>query len=256
LAGGGWYSSGDPLDIDGMQFTIRVTHSRLIAEHKLAPQQGQKIEALDDVLKIRAEVKEKLDHYLQRKITELEKLDFIKKKFPEGLKKPFIFTYPLIILDEDTSFYKDVFCKESDEDWKDMPWDASTTCFFAVLPDTGGHLWWKFWKRDKRVPMRISGASIIMGSSSNRFLHRVINLVYYGGLYRMTRIGDLPKDNYIFQYGLEQLLERQGEEISNVFTQRTTEERLERLNIWLIVLTAFVAFIAIASIVIEIISRL
>jgi len=69
-----------------------------------------------------------------------------------------------------------------------------------------------------------------MGEASNRFTHRIINMLYYAGLYEMTRIPRRLVSRRRFHFGLEPLLERQGQEITNAITQRTVEEKLSAIN--------------------------
>jgi hypothetical protein len=83
-----------------------------------------------------------------------------------------------------------------------------------------------------------------MGETSDRFKQRMVNTLYYSGLYRMTRLtgkvaARLEVKDYV-HYGLEPLLEEQGHAIASQFTQRSIEEKLISLSWFLILLTVAV----------------
>lgn len=196
---------------------------------------------------VREAQEEPILEYLRDAVERFSKDPLSVEIFGYNIPNPFIYLYPLAILEQDNAFYKAQFKKDGKK-WH-MPSDLSTSCFFAIIDDLG-QAWWPFgWPFNRKIYMRISGASLIMGEASARFEHRVINMLYYSGLYRMTRVERHTEPTFVCNHGLEPLLEQQGAEIANVFTQRTTEERLTTLNKLVLIFTLIVAISTITLII-------
>lgn len=221
---------------------VSVTHSRIVFKKSLPDDDVHSFGALRDK---RKPLEEALAGYLKEKIGERESSETLRKIFNRTIPSPFIYFYPLIIFGRANRLYDNEFSKDSDKDWR-MPADLSTSCFFAALDDTG-RPWWRF-DMEKRIYMRISGNSLVMGKASNRFTHRIINMLYYAGLYHMTRIPRKLVSRRKFQFGLEPLLEQQGQEITNAITQRTLEEKLSTINRWVVGLAILGAILTALSV--------
>lgn len=225
-ANDGWFKKKTAGSFD----KINVTHSRIIIEQHVS---DTGIDSFDELRKVRRNLEDKIVDYLKEGLKGLEETSILMEIFKGKIEPPLIYVYPLIILGRDNLLYEKEFKKDCDSQWQ-MPADLSTTCFFAALDDMGQR-----WPLGRRVYMRISGSSLIMGEASKHFTHRIINMLYYAGLYRMTRKETreaLKNPDKVYR-GLEPLLERQGEEITTTITQRTVEESLARINLWLFALT-------------------
>lgn len=227
---------------DKMLLDVSVTHSRIIIQHT----DEDKIDNIRKLREKRHELRLTIEAYLQEKAKALSESQIGRKifrtqtrlhKFKTQLPKALLFVYPLIILGKEDALYTNYFRKGPFEKWTFT--DLSTTCFFSEVEDTG----FGILSRHK-IYMRISGSSLIMGEASDRFMQRVVNTLYYSGLYRMTRLTKEERDrlevkDYV-HYGLEPLLEQQGDAIASQFTQRSIEEKLISLSGWLILLTVAV----------------
>ncbi|MGA8905582.1 MAG: hypothetical protein WB661_11325 [Candidatus Bathyarchaeia archaeon] len=216
----GWFKKKNVDSFD----EVSVTHSRIVFKKSLPDDDIHTFGALRDK---RKPLEKALASYLKKRVGERENSLTLRKIFKRPIPRPFIYFYPLIVLGRANRLYDNHFLKNSDKDWR-MPVDLSTSCFFAALDDTG-RSWWRF-DMEKRIYMRISGNSLVMGKASNRFTHRIINMLYYAGLYKMTRIPREQVSRENFHFGLEPLLEEQGQEITNAITQRTLEEKLSTIN--------------------------
>lgn len=220
--------------------SLSVTHSRIILEKSMPEEEVMNFGDLRDK---RQRLENAVVAYIKKRMAEGSNYDSLKKILNGKLPSPFIYFYLVIILGRANRLYASQFFKESDNDWR-MPVDLSTSCFFTVLDDTGRRPWRI--DMEKKIYMRISGSSLIMGKASSHFTHRIINMLYYAGLYEMTRI---PKNKLESRrrvhFGLEPLLERQGEEIANTISQRTEEEKIASINRWLPVATVVIGVVSI-----------
>jgi len=238
ISNNGWYSTNEKIEPFSLgseyEIEMKVSHSRIIINVNYYEQLYNNLKTFKEIRNIREDVMNKIDCYLERKTEELMKKDSIKKKFKKGFPKPFIFRYPLIILDEKNGFYENAMKKDKEKTWQNVPWDISTTCFFTVLPDTN-RKWWNFGK-DRKISMRISGASLITRKISKNLEQNLINLLYQTGLYKMMKINHTCT-GYVFTGGLEPLLEEQGKAMDTDLRDRVMGKRMERLNRNLLVLT-------------------
>lgn len=228
-AADGWYRCGNIDGFDG----VSVTHSRIIFELS----NDKNVEKFSEIRAILEESKSRVEKYLEQRMKELNGSEL------GGLISscPFIFLYPIVQLEVSNKLYWNEFKKQKNSDWH-IPADLSTSCFFAIIDDRSAGL-----SFPKEVYMRISGSSLIMGRASNRFAHRVINMLYYAGLYEMTRISNTLNCSKAIYFGLEPLLEKQGEEICNVLLQRTEEENVASINqrsLWLSVIATLIALLS------------
>lgn len=240
----GWFRppNGTCEDSKGSKFEVGVTHSRIIISQDFQADFADFGAFRDCREKLRRPVEKFLVDGANRYLASVEG----QQRFGNSPPTPFIYVYPIVILDGESKFFADQFKKSwySDTDWK-VPFDNSTSCFFVKLSDEG-----IFWASE--VFLRVSGASMVIGASngpSNRFVTQIINLVYYSGLYQMTREKEfqetIPAGTRI-HFDLERLLERQGAEILRIFTQRSTDEKLARVTRWLVVLTVALVVVTLA----------
>jgi hypothetical protein len=232
----GWYVSDKefPITFEGNKIDLMVSYSRLIARLDIKIDGPGKTEYnLNRIFEVRRELMNVLNDYMEKRLEKISRLKFIQEKFPGGINLPMFFSYVLVILDSKSHLFQAVFRRDKDRDWNGVPFDVSTTNFFTVVADVRS----KWYLRDLLVPMRIGGGILIMGESSYRFLHRVINLIYYVGMTRIIKEVGVQGNSFVFRDGLMPIVGNIGEEMSSSLIQRTTEERLQKLNKMLILFT-------------------
>lgn len=271
-AKGGWFArefqelaAGFP----AVRVVVGVTHSRVIvrAEIQVCPQPS----SLHEFRDIRHQVEARILQFLNGgvEVGGHEPGSLISRLLTRRPHNPIlIFTYPIYSLAPDSQVYQTEFPQESLIRFRGArstrnlghadPIDISTSCFFAGVEDVlGSRGIWGSMRQTLRpvvIYMRVSGASLMMRSSSDAFLQRVINILYFDGLYQMIReskrhpIEPTPGLAHICK-GLEPLLESQGQALTETFTHEIQERKVEFLSMWVLILTVLglgVAALAIA----------
>ena len=235
----GWYASSEvfPLKFAGKEIKLMVSYSRLIAQINLDSQVGSQktFSSINDLFEVRRDIMDLLNPYLEDRMREINQLPIIANKFANGLPKPTFFSYVVIQIERRSTLFNSILRRDSESDWSAIPFDVSTTNFFVIVPDISR----KWYRHDRHIPLRIAGGLLIMGESSNRFLHRIINLIYYVGMTRIVKEIELNSDHFVFTEGLIPIVGNLGEEMSSSLIQRATEERLEKLNVIIVVFTSF-----------------
>lgn len=240
--------SGTPKQCQ-VQFScsIAVTHSRIIVTIDLELTKAE-IESQEFLRTVRDALAAWLRSLLAPRLNTLFSSAPIQLKFPTEVPDPFLFFYPLIVIPG----YGETICKEVESRPGEVALDDLSTCFAVRLRDPDAEHWYT--PRLRYVFLRISGASVITGGESAVFSRRLVNLLYYAGLYEMTRRSvRVPRPaapgvtSPRVQFGLEALLEKQGEAILNSFTQRGIEEVSLSISRKIVLLTVVLLVVTIAS---------
>jgi hypothetical protein len=246
----GWYTqqrsvpwAGGALDV-----TLGVTHSRFVArvalKHENFPSGTEKIrnfrdyrKAIEDaVLKeIRTCVRECL-------LTPGSKGN---ERLQELKEKPFLYVYPIYNL----SKIGDRLVRAPEHDWSTttaIP-HASKVQFPFVLEATSFSL--KLHQRQRLwapsvAPIRISGASITTSRADDQLVQRLIDIVYFAALYRMTQ-SKTAWSGYGFatshqgvRPGIEAtVVESQMQELTRQLEGEATQRQLNRLTVLLTTLS-------------------
>lgn len=233
---------------------VGVTHSRFIVVQTY----DEKIQTFEHLRPIRKALNDlDLKPYLAASLGKLSETGVAGRCFSKVLPDPFAYVYQLIVLDETDKLYLDYF----KGGWKNAnaqnnggrvnatvdPFDLRTTCFFLSVPDPDAGI---LIRPRSRVAMRVSGASLLMGPTSRGFLLRLINTLYDSGLYRSIRVKqdgktDIGPSESKVHYGLEFLLESQGEEVLREFSQHANQEAMFLQNTLLLILTAIIGVLSV-----------
>lgn len=232
-------------------YSLAVAHSRLIASFHLSLSQHE-VESQPFFRTFRRALTNWLDALLRPKITQLLAAPLFTAMFPTEVPDPFLFFYPMIVI---PGYGKSV-CAVGSNLSGYVPLDELTTCFAATVRDPGTGSYFGFGSR--HVWLRISGASIVLSEPSDLLSRQLVNLVYYAGLYeitrevhKVTRMMKRPSPPALLtpgiRYDLEVLLERQGEIIVRDLNQRGIEEHSVRINQWLVILTSVLLVAAVIS---------
>lgn len=238
----------------GFQYDACVTHSRLIATLRLELDRRE----AESSLFLRA-LRKELNDWLQVRLSPLLlgvlSANPILAKFPNKVPDPFLLFYPIVVIPG----YGATVSAASDLPEGYVPIDDLSSCFCVRLRDHASEP--RYPSRSRFIWLRVSGASIIMDSPSPSFARRLMNLVYYAGLYEITRpihgvAGLTPRPAPPaalapkIRFDLEPLLERQGDAIVNSFTQRGLEDESLRISNRIVLLTVVLIVATVASILI------
>lgn len=232
-----------------------VTHSRLVATIRLDLTR-QDVESALFVRELRRELNDWINQLLSPLLQQVLSTNEMLAKFPKDTPDPFLLFYPIIVIPG----YGTEVCVASRRSEGYLPIDDLSSCFCVQLRDHASEP--RYPSRSRFIWLRVSGASIIMDQPSPAFARRLVNLIYYAGLYEISRpnhklVGRTPRPAPPaplaprIRFDLEPLLERQGDAIVNSFTQRGLEDESLRISNRIVILTVVLIVATVVSVLVE-----